>query len=277
MSDRLPARMRALGTELAALRVRAGLTTRQAATRIGISSASLNRIENAKRSASVADVSAMLAIYGVVGKERKRIMALVEAVTAPGWLETDHQLKELVTALARFEGQATSICHFAPANIPGLLQTPAYAEAIIGDARPDDMRKHLAERLDRQQVLTKRTAPSYVAILDEGALRRPMGGSFVMAQQIHWLIDRAKLPNVEVRVIPFKYGGYSSPGDFLTLSFRDAPTLVYVEHSGASGFLDNPSGSRRLQDKAVKLAKIALDSTDSVNFLTRMAADHERG
>lgn len=269
--------MRALGTELAALRLRANLTTRQAATRIGISSATLNRIENAKRSASVADVSAMLAIYGVVGKERKRLLALVEKVTAPGWLEIDHRLTELVTALTTFEQQAASICHFAPANIPGLLQTRAYAEAIIGDARPDDMRKLLADRLERQKVLTKPGAPSYLAILDEAALRRPMGGSFVMAEQIHWLIDRAKLPNVEIRVIPFKYGGYSSPGDFLTLSFSEAPTLVYVEHSGASGFLDSPDGTHRLQGTAAKLARIALDSTDSVNFLTRMAADHERG
>jgi transcriptional regulator with XRE-family HTH domain len=268
--------MRALGTELAALRMRANLTTRQAAARIGISSATLNRIENAKRSASVADVSAMLAIYGVVGRERKRILALVEAVTAPGWLETDHQLKELLPALANFESQASTIYHFAPANIPGLLQSQAYAQAIINDVMADNVPKLLADRLERQKVLTKHGAPDYLAVLDEAALRRPVGGSHVMAEQIRQLIERAKLPNIELRVIPFKYSQYSSPGTFNVLGFADAPPLVYVEHRAVSGFLDSPNGSRKLRDEAVKLAKMALDSTDSVNFLAMVAADYER-
>lgn len=268
--------MRALGTELAALRLRANLTTRQAATRIGISSATLNRIENAKRSASVADVSAMLAIYGVVGKERKRILALVEAVTAPGWLETDHQLKELLPALTNFESQASTIFNFAPANLPGLLQTQAYARAIISDVMAENVPQLLADRLERQKVLTKPSAPDYLAILDEAVLRRPVGGSYVMAEQIRWLIERAKLPHIDVRVIPFKYSQYSSPGSFNVLGFADAPPLVYVEHRAASGFLDSPVGSRMLRDEAIRLAKMALDSTDSVNFLAMVAADHER-
>lgn len=268
--------MRALGTELAALRLRANLTTRQAAERVGVSSATLNRIEKARRSATVAEVSAMLAIYGVVGKERKRIMALVETVTAPGWLETDHQLKELVPALANFESQTSSIFNFAPANVPGLLQTQAYAQAIINDVMSENVPKLLADRLERQKVLTKPGAPDYLAVLDEAALRRPVGGSHVMAEQIRQLIERAKLPNIEIRVIPFKYSQYSSPGTFNVLGFADAPPLVYVEHRAVSGFLDNPGGSRMLRNEAVRLAKMAFDSTDSVNLMAMIAADHER-
>jgi hypothetical protein len=166
--------------------------------------------------------------------------------------------------------------HFAPSNVPGLLQTPRYAGAIMGDGLGEDAEKLLAGRMDRQKVLYKLGAPSYTAILDESVLRRPMGGRFVMADQIRWLIDCAKLPNVDIRVIPFKYGGYSSPGDFTVFDFRDAPTLVYIEHSGAWGFLHSQDATGRLQGIATKLMRMALDSTDSVKFLTMMAADHDR-
>lgn len=276
MSEVLPARMRALGSELASLRARAELTTRQAAARIGTSIASLNRIERAKRAATVAEVSAMLAIYGVVGEDRKRIIATIEKAVAAGWLETDHQLKELFPALVAFESKACSILHFAPANVPGLLQTPRYARAIISDVVSENVDERVADRLDRQEVLTKRGAPNYLAILDEAVLRRPIGGSHVIAEQIRWMIERSKLPNVDIRVIPFKYSQYGSPGYFGVFGFTDAPTVVYVEHRGASGFLDSPEGKRKLQDQAARLAKIALDSADSVKFLAMVAADHER-
>lgn len=268
--------MRALGSTLATLRGQAELTTRQAAARIGTSIATLNRIERAKRSATVAEVSAMLAIYGVVGPERKRIMANIEKLTAP-WFEDDHQLRELLRPLADFESQASSIVNFSPANVPGLIQTPAYARAIISDVLTEHVEERVADRLARQQVLSKRAAPRYLAILDEAVLRRPVGGSHVIAQQIRSMIERAKQPHVDIRVIPFKYSQYASPGYFSVLGFTDAPTLVYVEHRGSSGFVDSPMGKRKLQDQAARLAKIALDSADSVKFLAMVAADHERG
>ncbi|CRK58051.1 hypothetical protein [Alloactinosynnema sp. L-07] len=276
MSEQVPARRRALAAELAALRLRANVTNSDASRRTGISAASLSRIENAKRPVRLEQVTALLAIYGVIGKERDDTLAMVEEVTSPGWLEDSQRLSEMVAALVQFESQAVSMVHFAPSNVPGLLQSPAYAGAIMADGLGEDTEKLLASRMDRQKVLRKLAAPSYVAILDEAVLRRPMGGRFVMAEQIRWLIDCAKLPNVDIRVIPFKYGGYSSPGDFTVLSFRDAPTLVYVEHSGAWGFLHSLDATRRLQAIAAKLLKTALDSTDSVKFLTMMAADHDR-
>ncbi|HVK22478.1 MAG TPA: helix-turn-helix transcriptional regulator [Actinokineospora sp.] len=276
MNEELPARRRALGAELAALRVNANLTTVDAAKRIATSAATLNRIENAHRAARIDEVTALLAVYQVVGKRRSRIIGLVEDVQSPGWLEDSQRLEEMVEALVQFESQAASMVHFAPSNVPGLLQTPRYAGAIMGDGLGEDAEKLLAGRMDRQKVLYKLGAPSYTAILDESVLRRPMGGRFVMADQIRWLIDCAKLPNVDIRVIPFKYGGYSSPGDFTVFDFRDAPTLVYIEHSGAWGFLHSQDATGRLQGIATKLMRMALDSTDSVKFLTMMAADHDR-
>lgn len=278
MSERLPARLRALASELTRLREQAGLTTRQAAARAGISIATVNRTENAKRIPSVADVATLLAIYGVVGAERKRILAMVEEVNAPGWMETSPRLTHLLKALTDFESEAASIVNFAPSIVPGLLQTPGYARAIMAASwLPESGQPALvAARMDRQKVLTKLSPPTYTAYLDEAVLRRPHGGTPVMAEQIRWLMDRAKLPNLCIRVIPFRHGGYHNPGHFSMLAFARTSSMVYVEHDGASGFLDQPEDIELFHNLAARLTKVALGSADSVNFLARMAADFER-
>ncbi|MBC6451233.1 helix-turn-helix domain-containing protein [Actinokineospora xionganensis] len=276
MSERLPARMRALATELTKLREAAGLTTRQAATRLDQSIATLNRTENARRTATVAEVSAMLAIYGVVGAERKRIMALVDELNTPRWLgiDTDPQRPTLPI----FESEAVSIVNFAPCTVPGLLQTPAYARAITSLGQTTELHEAMiAARLDRQKVLARLVAPQYVAILDEAALRRAQGGSAVMVEQINWLIDMAKRPNIALHVIPFRHGGYHNPGYFSLLEFPKAPPIVYVEHSLVSGFLDAPEDTQAFRAHTASLIQASLGCADSVNFLTKMAADHERG
>lgn len=279
MSERLPARLRALATELTKLREAAGLTTRQAATRLGLSIATLNRTENAKRTPTVADVSAMLAIYGVIGAERKRIMAMVEEVNSDGWIELSAHFAHLLKALTDFESQAISIVNFAPSILPGLLQTPAFARAItsLGPASAQVHEAMVAARMDRQKVLHQLVGRRYTAILDEATLRRSYGGSAAMVDQIHWLIDRAKMPNIAIHVIPFRHGGYHNPGHYSLLEFAKEPTMVYVEHQGASGFLDQPADASLFQGYTATLLKTALGSADSVNFLARMAADHERG
>lgn len=278
MSERLPARLRALASELTRLREQAGLTTRQAAARAGISIATVNRTENAKRIPSVADVATLLAIYGVVGAERKRILAMVEEVNAPGWMETSPRLTHLLKALTDFESEAASIVNFAPSIVPGLLQTRAYATAIMatGRATATAQQALVEARMDRQRILTKLAPPQYTAILDEAVFRRAYGGCPVMADQIRWLADRAKLPNISVRVIPFKHGGYLNPGHFSMLAFSRTPTMVFVEHHGSSGFLDEPEDILMFQDVAARLIEVSLGSADSVNFLARMAADFER-
>lgn len=277
MSERLPARMRALATELTALREKAGLTTRQAAARLGTSIATLNRIENAKRVAGVANVSALLAIYGVTGPERKRIMEMVEEVNAPGWLGVP--LTRGRPALANFEEEASSILNFAPSTLPGLLQTPAYVQAITAMSEFPQPRHDalVAARLARQRVLTKLLAPDYVAILDEATLRRAYGGSAAMAEQIHWLIDLAKRPNITIHVIPFRHGGYRNPGYFSLLQFPRSSPIVYTELDRTAGFHDDPADIESFRGVAATLVKVALGSADSVNFMARMAADHERG
>lgn len=272
----MSARLRALATELKALRVKSGLNTRQAACCFGMAAARLNRIENAKKVPSAVEVSGLLAIYGVAGAERTRIMQMVEEVATSGWHGVP--LDRGRPALANFESEAISIVNFAPSIVPGLLQTPAYVRAITAlSSQPVTEHEALVHaRLDRQRVLDRLVAPEYVAVLDEAALRRPYGGSMAMAEQINWLIDMAKRPRITIHVIPFRRGGYNNPGYFSLLGFAKALPIVYVEHDRASGFVDDADDIRSFSDVATTMIEIALGSTDSVNFMAMMAADHER-
>ncbi|MGH2667549.1 helix-turn-helix domain-containing protein [Actinokineospora sp.] len=276
MSERLPARMRALGNELTTMRERAGLTTRQAAARLGVSIATLNRTENARRVATVAEVSAMLAIYGVIGPDRKRTMGLVEDLDAPHWLAVRFPVDR--PALPIFEDAALSIVNFAPSYVPGLLQTRGYARRVLsfGDASEDEVTVRLDQRIKRQSVLTKLAAPAYTAIIDEAVLRRSCGSPELMVEQLRWLMDMAKLPNISIHVIPFRHGLYRNPGYFSKLEFAKEPPIVYVEHEGASGFLHEQEDTDEFHGLTDMLAKLALSSADSVNFLTMTAADYER-
>ncbi|MBC6451167.1 helix-turn-helix domain-containing protein [Actinokineospora xionganensis] len=278
ITNRQPARMRALGMELAAARARMGLNTRDAAKGIGSSPATVNRSEKARRISPITDVAGLLALYGVTGADRQRILELAQNLDAQEWLETGERLPRLLPFLAAFESQARSLVDFEHTVVPGLLQTPAYVRALhsaAGVTGPEQDAK-VAARLDRQRVLAKLACPRYTAIIDEAALRRPCGGSEVMVQQINWLIGRAQLPHINIHVIPFRHGIYPNPGPFMMMGFADAEPIIYVEHLGVAGFIDDPVGTSRFQDRTVTLMRFALGSADTVNFLTRMAADYER-
>ncbi|HVK23739.1 MAG TPA: helix-turn-helix transcriptional regulator [Actinokineospora sp.] len=279
MSEHRSARARALAKELTDKRKPTGLTTRTAAARLSVSATTLNRIETGRRMPKPEEVSALLAIYGVVGPERKRIMELVEDVRAVGWWHVNRVHGSPMRELVHFESQASAIVNYTLGPIPGLLQTADYARAVLGafpSARPD-LERRLDERLRRQSVLHKLASPRYTAFIDEGTLRRPFGGVDAMAEQVRWLIDMAKRPNIFIRAIPFRRGSYDQSGYFSLFDFREAPPLVFVEGSQMSGFLDEAEDIEGYQAVVESLRRIALDSTESVGFLERILADHERG
>ncbi|HVK22409.1 MAG TPA: helix-turn-helix transcriptional regulator [Actinokineospora sp.] len=279
MSERHSARLRALATELTTARNRAGLKLREVEAKLDVSIASLSRMENAQRTPTARLVAAMLAIYGVVGDERKRLMKMVDEVSEATWLEVRPDFGEVLKALIGFESKARSILHFSSMTIPGLLQTSGYARSIITRAGHTEpvAEALIAARLERQQVLNRLVSPRYVAFLDEAALRRAYGGNEVMAEQMRWLIDCAKRPHISVHVIPFRHGGYDVSGFFALLEFPEVPPIAYVEQVGLSGFVDRIEGIHRFRQAAATLERVALGSADSVNFLARMAADYERG
>lgn len=280
MSERQSsARARALAAELKGLRAGAGLNTRDAAKRIGISSASLNRSELGIRMPEPEEVSALLVVYGVTGLERERVLELARAANASGWWEiSGNALPTQLPTLITFESQATKITNFEPLVVPGLMQTQAYMRAVMErfGAPETDADARVSARAGRQTVLTRKHAPRYLAIVDEAALRRPFGGPKVMADQMRRMVEIADLPNVTLQVIPFDRGGYPVYGPYAKLEFGKAPAIVHLEHKQASGFLDRPEDTGPFQHLTDTLRVAALEPAATREFLAAMATEYDR-
>ncbi|ALG07927.1 helix-turn-helix domain-containing protein [Kibdelosporangium phytohabitans] len=274
------ARTRGLAAELKDFRHAAGLNTREAARRVGMSPATLNRMEPGNRAANPEDVSALLVAYGVTGPERKRLLTMAREANLPDWWETTGDVRsEHLRALITFEAEATRIVDVAMLRVPGLMQTPEYIHALMsGFQFSEATAKSMADtRLDRQRLLTLPTCPRYVTIIDEAAISRPVGGPRVMAAQLRHIISLVVYPNIEVRVIPFAHGAHTGlDGSFMTLEFRKDRPIVLLEHKRSSGFIDEPEHVASFQSAAGTLAKEALDPLESVNFLADKAAYYDR-
>lgn len=129
--------------------------------------------------------------------------------------------------------------------VPGLLQTPGYARAVIrlgyGHAPPQEIERRLALRARRQEILRRTRPPTLWAVIDEAALRRPIGGTAVMRAQLQHLIESCENRNVTIQVVPFHAGGHAAVGGPVTLlrmSEPDVPDVVYLEHLTGARYPD---------------------------------------
>lgn len=280
MSDKHSAsRAMALASELRNLRRRAKLTTREAAERVGVSPASLNRTELGTRMPSTEEVYGMMVAYEATNVERERVLQLARSADPSGWWETgNNALPAQLPTLITFESHAKRITNFEPLLVPGLLQTHAYMRAVMesGGIPSEDAEARVAARAGRQTVLTRKNPPRYQAIIDEAVLRRPFGGREVMAGQIRRIIETADLQNVTVQVIPFERGAYPIYGPYVLFQFSKARDIVHLEHKQASGFLDLPEDTAPFQPLADTLRAVAFNPAATREFLAAVAAEYDK-
>ena len=270
------ARMRSLATELTDLRVKAGLTTREAAKLIGTSPSSLNRLENGGKVIAAEDVSALLVAYGVTGVKRGELLGLARESDIQGWWETGGSLPRQATALITFEAQAARIVDASMLLVPGLLQTAEYARAVMTatGVTGSEMEAMVSARLGRQAVLSKPRPPAYLAIIDEAVLRRPMGGAGVMAAQLRRIVEATRKPHLDVRVLPFARGGHTGlDGAYVLLEFAAERPIVHLEHKRSGLFMDEPDDVSPFQTATDTLVATALGPADSTEFLASVAGD----
>ncbi|HVK22641.1 MAG TPA: helix-turn-helix transcriptional regulator [Actinokineospora sp.] len=280
------ARMRGLAAELKQIRKDANITMREVSEQTGFSLAKLSRIENAIREISLVDTASLAAVYRVTGDERAKLLDLAANVHQSSWwafagthASAPAPLHWHLSALIAFEKQATRIVHAAMLRVPGLLQTPDYIRAVMMTGRvPVDRARVLIEtRLRRQEILRKANAPRYLAILDEGVLRRRMGSAELMAGQARHLCEMAELPNVDIRVITFDTGLHAGlEGSFSLMGFAAASPVVFIEHGKSAVYLHEEDEISAFQGEVSSMVKAALSSADSVRFLRRLQASYSR-
>ncbi|WP_433733851.1 helix-turn-helix domain-containing protein [Nocardia sp. CA-129566] len=244
----------ALGGQLRDLRVKKGITREAAGDAIRGSHAKISRLELGRTGFKERDIRDLLTLYGVSdAEERERFLDLARQANEPGWW---HRYSDLLPSwfgtYLGLEQAATKIRTYEAHLVPGLLQTPEYARAVMSLGYEDaDMDRRVQVRIKRQEVLRRADPPTVWAIIDEAALHRPVGGSRVHREQMEHLIELAQLPNVTVQVLPYSAGEHAAAGSsFSILRFAESelPDIVYLEHLTSALYLD------RRQDLALYLS-----------------------
>lgn len=207
-----------LGSQLRKLRESRGITREAAGYEIRASGSKISRMELGRVSFKERDVADLLTMYGVSDSaERDALINLARQANNPGWWQHfSDVLPGWFQAYLGLEAAASLIRTYEIQFVPGLLQTPDYARAVImlghAGASADEINRRVDVRLQRQQILTRSGGPQLWAVIDEAVLRRPIGGVEVMRAQIEALIEASKLPSVRLQIIPFQAGGHAAAG-----------------------------------------------------------------
>jgi hypothetical protein len=236
-----------LGAHLRRLREAQGVTREDAGWEIRSSDSKISRMELGKVSFKERDIADLLSLYGVTDtEERDRLLALAREANTRGWW---HRYGDVLAGWFQFylglEAAANLIRTYEVQFIPGLLQTREYARAVValghGRASSQEVERRVDLRLKRQQVLSRAHPPQIWAVIDEAALRRPIGGYQVLRAQLQTLVEATDLPNVRIQILPFDVGGHAGAGgSFTILRFPegDLPDIVYIEQLTSALYLD---------------------------------------
>jgi uncharacterized protein DUF5753/helix-turn-helix protein len=236
-----------LGAHLRRLREARGVSREDAGWEIRSSESKISRMELGRVSFKERDVADLLVLYGVDDQdERDRLLALAREANTPGWWHRfGDVLPNWFQSYLGLEAAAALIRTYEVQFVPGLLQTKEYARSVVrlghGRAHPEEIERRVSVRIARQHVVTRPSPPQVWAVVDEAALRRPIGGAEVMRTQIEALIEATALPNVKLQVLPFHVGGHAAAGGpFAILRFpdEDLPDVVYVEQLTSALYLD---------------------------------------
>lgn len=273
-------RSRQVSSLLRQFREKAELTGTDAAKALGMSQSKISRMETGSRPLNPDDVAALLGLYKVPERQRDKILDQVRRSAERGWWESQGLgLPELWKALIDFESRATRIQNYEAVVIPGLLQTNEYTGAMfqainktLSEAEVDNL---VASRTARQNVL-RRQELQFLAIIDEGVLRRPVAERGVMRRQLRHLVDSAERPNVTIRVVPMPVGLHAGlQGAFACVDFSDEPSLVYLENHHVGMFLDEKEDIAAYRVALGNILNVALKPAESVEFISEIAGEHE--
>jgi transcriptional regulator with XRE-family HTH domain len=272
---------RELGASLRALRLERGMTVEQVAGYLLCSVGKVSRMESGFRSGTLRDVRDLCNLYDLPeGTQRDRLMDLARESKRQGWWQAHAQGLSHFETFLGLENGAASIREYQSGVVPGLLQTEGYARGLFQADGPFPLppalpRELIKLRLARQRMLTRPDPPDCSMIIDEAALRRPIGGPEVMRGQLSHLIEASRLPNVTVQVIPFAVGAHSALGNVFTiLEFPgQAPGVVYVEGLFGWLYLEREAELKRYRQVFEILAKLALGEEDSRSSLVAMMSE----
>ena len=238
-----------VGARLRRLRTEMELTREEAAEAIRASEWKIHRLENGQVGFKERDIVDLLRLYEVTDPgEVAEFVALAREANTPGWWQHyGDVLPQWFRTYVDLEAAAAMIRTYEGQFVPGLLQTDDYMRAVVQGAHledsSDEVGRRVRLRMARQILLTGEQPPRLWAVVDEAALRRPVGGREVMRGQLERLVEATKLPNATLQVLPFDAGAHPAMvGSFSILRFpeQELPDVVYLEHLTSAIYLNKP-------------------------------------
>jgi len=270
-----------LGTQLRRLRESRGITAQEAARAIRGSESKISRIELGRNAVREVDIADLLSLYGITDTtEREQLLSLASQANQPGWW---HRYQDILPgwfqAYIGLEESAESIRSYDAQFIPGLLQTEDYAAAVIalGEFSLEETERLVYLRKERQRRFSSGGLRLW-AIIDESALRRPVGGGAgLMREQLSHLLDCSDMPGFTLQVAPLPAGAYAAPGSFSILRFAvpELPDVVYLEQLTSAMYLDKPSDVDRYVTAMDKLSAASAPPDQSRQIIRAMLEDME--
>ncbi|MEU1663465.1 helix-turn-helix transcriptional regulator [Streptomyces sparsogenes] len=276
-------RRRRLGQELRRLRQEKGMTAEEVAEELMVSQSKISRLENGRRSISQRDVRDLCRTYKVEDKALvDSLMQMAKESRQQGWWNAFGDVPYSV--YIGFETDAASLRVYEPQVLPGLLQTPEYAEAVISGALPEAPQEQIAQRvqvrLRRQERITDPAAPLRLwAVVDEAAMRRVVGSPKIMSEQLEYLVRMSHEPHVTVQALPFEMGSHPGmSGQFTILEFSDESdtSVVYLEGVTSDLYLEKHTDVQSYSMMYEHLRAQALNVDQSRQFITEVAREHAR-
>ena len=276
-------RRRRLGQELRRLRELKGMTAEEVAERLLVSQSKISRLENGRRSISQRDVRDLCGVYEVEDQRIvESLMQMAKDSRQQGWWHAFGDIPYSV--YIGLETDAESLRVYEPQIITGLLQTRAYAEAIIRGSSPEtsdtEIDKRAQVRLRRQDRVTAEREPLRLwVVLDEASLRRAVGSRQVMREQLEHLAEMAQRPHITVQVLPFEVGAHPGlNGQYSILEFSDAAdsSVVYIEGVTSDLYLEKAHDVQRYTVMYEHLRAQALNVDQSRQLIEDVAKEYAR-
>jgi transcriptional regulator with XRE-family HTH domain len=276
-----------LGLQLRQLREARGIPAAEAARAIRATPSKISRMELGRSAIKEIDVLDLLTYYGVDPAEREQFLKIAEQASHHGWW---HRYGDILPPWFQtyigMEESAKAIRAYEPLFVPGLLQTPQYAAAVLslGDIPPSEAERHVILRKERQRRFTEGQLKLWV-VIDESALRRPVGSVDILREQLKYLISLSTRHNLTLQVTPLGAGGHAAPSGFTILRFSEPelPDMVYVEQLTSAIYVDKKEevdryllAMERLSIISAKPAQTRGILSTIINQLEEQGDDHSQ-
>jgi transcriptional regulator with XRE-family HTH domain len=275
-------RRRRLGAELRRLREAHSLKLEEVAERLGLAPSTLSRIETGKAPTKSAYLSALLDQYQVEDPGvRKVLVDMAREGHRKGWWSIyDDVLPSGFDIYVGLEAEASGLRSYETDVVHGLLQTTDYALAVLRELRPRDTEEQLQRvvdmRMQRQRLLDQDPPLDLWLILDEGAIRRNVGGSEVMRHQLQQLVQASRWANVTLQILSFASGAHAGlTGPFAILEFpeRTDSDVAYTESVGGMIYLEKDREVRACVEAFDRMRAAALSPVASVDLIQQVSGE----